>query len=149
MLPPWNREEVMGTPETEIANVVRTWLEWDRERRLARAVRSLLRENAGKPLGVCKPAEQDVLESDPPLAAFFASVAAAGEDAWREEVARVRTRQAARRKERIARTGEWHSGSARLSPVPIIDLLPVWRAWGRMLLNVGPGGRTRDGSLEI
>ncbi len=113
----------------------RNWRRWERERELASAARILLRETYRKPSGHCDPATWRILARDAELTAFLRSCAEAGPNAWIGEVNRVRTRRAAMAIERGDIGPDAVPGSSELSLVAIGDLLPVWRAWGRMLLN--------------
>lgn len=111
------------------------WRRDQRDRRLADALRRLLHSNRAKPTGWCRQSTVDTIEEDPELTAFFRSVAVAGPDAWQEEVARVRRRQTRRRRWRERLTGRAVEATSELSVVAIQDLLPIWREWGRALLD--------------
>jgi len=85
----------------------------DAEMRMARVVIALMREAPGKPRGTLRPPERGKLLADRPLAAFFSSVAAAGDDGWRE------------------------TNPIAADCYAIKALLPTWRQWGRVLLEAG------------
>lgn len=60
---------------------------------LALVVTSLLRNTKAKPRGTLPwERQRDMLATDKALAAYFASVAEAGEDGWKEEMDRMRGR---------------------------------------------------------
>lgn len=113
----------------------RNWRRWERERELAVAIRTLLRETYRKPSGHCDPATWRTLARDVELTAFLHSCAEAGPNAWAEEVDRARNRRAVMAIEQGDIGPDAAPGSPELSLVAIGDLLPVWRAWGRMLLD--------------
>lgn len=113
------------------------WRSAQRDRRFAEALRNLLRANWVKQPGWCRQSTVDSIEEDPEITAFFRCVAVEGADAWREEVARVRRRQARRRRWRERLTGQPIEATPELSVVAIQDLLPIWREWGRALLDAG------------
>jgi len=100
---------------------VEAWMAACRERRaddldarLARIIGMLMKAAPGRPRGKLRLPERLKLLADRPLSAYWASVSAAGDDGWREE------------KNRIA----GQRGGIR-------TLLPIWRAWGNVLLESG------------
>lgn len=113
------------------------WRRDQQNRRFALAIRNLLRTNRVKSPGYCPQRVIDVIEDDDALTAYFRSVALAGEDAWTEEVQRVRRRQAYRRRMRDRVTDRKTEATTELSVVAIGDLLETWRGWGRMLIEAG------------
>ncbi len=125
----------MSEEITPIQRAFADWREEQRERELARAVRSLLHEHHGKAPGWCSRAVRDVIEMDPELTAYLRAVAVAGEDAWSDEVERVRKRQMGRYQAWRRRTGGKAPAASGLSILTIMDLLPNWRSWGRMLIE--------------
>lgn len=68
------------------------------------------------------------LAADKPLAAYFASVAAAGPDGWAEEMDRMRDRLTGLPPEQ---RGDPMNVNA------IAAMLPTWRAWGQVVLDAG------------
>ncbi|WP_395452495.1 hypothetical protein ACHMW5_04195 [Azospirillum melinis] len=122
--------------ETDIQRAFREWREEQRDRELARAVRSLLREHYGKSAGWCTAAVREAIEADEELTAYLRSVAVEGDDAWEEEVERVR-RQQMRRWRTARREGRKPQAAPGPSLMAILDLLPTWREWGRMLIDAG------------
>ncbi|CAO3455478.1 hypothetical protein [Azospirillum argentinense] len=120
--------------ETDIQRAFREWREDQRDRELARAVRSLLRQHFGKEPGWCTAAVREVIETDEELTAYLRSVAVEGDDAWEQEVERVR-RQQMRRWRAARREGRNHQAAPGPSLIAIMDLLPTWREWGRMLID--------------
>lgn len=122
--------------DTPIQAAFRTWREEQRDRELARAVRSLLREHYGKAPGWCTRAVREVVETDEELTAYLRSVAVEGDDAWEEEVERVR-RQQMRRWRAARREGRKSQAAPGPSVMAILDLLPTWREWGRLLIDAG------------
>lgn len=113
------------------------WRRDQLDRRLALAIRSLLRTNRVKTPGRCTQRVIDAIVEDDELTAYFRSVAVAGEDAWTEEVQRVRRRQAYRRRVRDRVTGRKTEATTELSVMAVTDLLETWRGWGRMLIEAG------------
>lgn len=97
---------------------------------LAEAVRYLLRRG-GWPARTCRPDHLRRIEADTPLAAYLRAVQQA--DSWDEEIARVRHRQMERRRQR--RMNEESAEGAGLSISAVLDLIPTWRDWGRLLLT--------------
>lgn len=100
---------------------VEGWLEhcrWKRkedpDRKLVRIIESLMRNSTSKPRGQLQwSGWRETLLADMPLATYFLSVSQTGLDAWNDERVRIRS-----------------AGSIR-------KMLPVWRAWGQMLLDAG------------
>lgn len=92
------------------------------EMALARAVRRLLLSH-----GRCHPEHRRKVGLDQDLAAYLRSVEEA--DAWREEVLRVRIRQAAKRRQR----GDPPAPGTGMSLVVIMEYLPLWRSWGMLI----------------
>jgi hypothetical protein len=97
------------------------WMAACRERRaddldakLARVIGMLMKAAPGRPRGKLRSPERKKLLADKPLAAYWASVAAAGDDGWREEKSRIDGQQ----------------GGIRA-------LLPIWRGWGNILQESG------------
>lgn len=111
----------------------------DPDDRLARAVRELFRDGFRSRRGMCRPHARRVIDSDPELSAFLASVERGGDDAWEEEYSRIRRRQRQQREE-LGLRDDGLGGTPSLSSTAIIALLPTWRAWGRMLLEHQAGG---------
>ncbi|SOE01531.1 hypothetical protein SAMN05421508_11921 [Caenispirillum bisanense] len=103
------------------------WVARQEEMAVAKAVRHLLTAGASD-RGVTTPRHWRALDTE--LAAYLRHVDAVGQEAWSEELSRVRRRQAAA----TERGDHWAGGGApALSLVAIMDLMPTWRAWGRML----------------
>jgi hypothetical protein len=120
-------EETMRSPWDDILaeyDSVDAWLDHCRaqrradnaDRALARAIVALMRDAPGRQRGTLFPADRDRILANPEVAAYFASVAASGDEAWNE------TRRAA---------GDVSSVKA---------LLPTWRQWGAVLLEAGAVG---------
>lgn len=92
--------------------------EWE----AARAVRRYLLSE-----GRCRPDYHRAITLDADLAAYLASVADA--DCWKEEVLRIRLRQAEKRRQR----GDPPAPGTGMSLVVVMEYLPLWRTWGRMI----------------
>ena len=123
---------------SEMELAFEAWRQEQRDRRLARAVRDLLRSNRLKEPGWCRRKTIDTIEEeDDELTAYFRSVAVAGRDAWADEVARIRRLQHQRRRRQERELERRIEGSAELCTGAITELLPTWRAWGRMLIDAG------------
>jgi hypothetical protein len=86
----------------------------DLDARLARVIGMLMKAAPGRPRGKLRTPERIKLLTDKPLAAYWASVAAAGDEGWREEKNRIAGQQGC-----------------------IRSLLPLWRSWGSILLESG------------
>lgn len=119
-----------------VAAEIRAWLRLRRDLDTARAVRQML--NTG---GQCLAHRRKHIDADPALAAFFSSVADA--DAWREEIDRVRIRQARNARHRRP---DPLPGAPGLSLAVIVALLPTWRAWGQMVLDAEASAEARKPS---
>lgn len=103
------------------------------ETKMARIVSSLFRDTRFKPQGtLMHKLDQDLLAADRPLAAYFASVAEAGPDAWREERFRIAERSSHLPPE---------CRGAPLNLGRIAAMLPIWRAWGQILIECKMTGR--------
>lgn len=87
---------------------------------ITKAVRRLLMNaHNGRPENTGNAAKRLIL-NDPELAAFFESCFKSGDDAWREEINRVR-----------------NGGNPNNLPFrPILESLNTWRSWGRMLIDM-------------
>ena len=86
----------------------------DPDRKIVQILQSLMRTTGSKPRGQLHwSGWRETLLADRPLAAYWLSVSQAGGESWNEERERIRS-----------------AGSIR-------KLLPVWRAWGQMLLDSG------------
>jgi hypothetical protein len=97
--------------------------------RLALVVAALFRDTPGKPRGtLARPDQRALLAADKPLAAYFASVDAAGADGWAEERMRLVDRLKGLRPEE---RGDPQNVYA------IAELMPTWRAWGQVLVDAG------------
>ena len=129
------------TATTDTAAAIQEWLARRRDTDIARSMRRLFHESGAKPSGWCSRRDKAVVMADAELAAFLKSVATAGPDGWREEIDRVRLRQVKAARKRGGRPDG--VGAPALSLAAIVDLLPTWRAWGRMLIDAGkvPAGR--------
>jgi hypothetical protein len=113
------------------------WRRIQHDRRLAEAIRDLLRTNWRKPPGWLRQSTTDTIEEDAELTAFFRSVAVEGEEAWKEKITRIRRRQVRRRRWRERQTGKLTEASPEISVIAIIDLMPIWRRWGSALMDMG------------
>ena len=82
--------------------------------RLARIIQRLAKEAPGRQRGTLRPSDRARLMSSRPVAAYWLSVASAGEAGWAEE-------------QRVL----------RLTSAGVAALLPEWRAWGQMLVDAG------------
>jgi hypothetical protein len=99
----------------------------DPETKVARIVASLFRDTPYKPQGTLMfEVDRAILAADKPLAAYFISVAEAGPDAWQEERARIAERNHHLPPERRGDP---------LSIGSITAMLPIWRAWGRVIIQ--------------
>jgi len=107
----------------------------DTERPLARVVSILAMEGARKPRGTLREPERARLLADKPLAAYWDSVGA-GEDGWAEEQIRIRDRQ--RLAMRAPAGTEERMNGVEMNAIKA--LLPIWRAWGQMLIDAGVVG---------
>lgn len=99
------------------------------ERQLAIAVRSLMQDDYPHGAGVCGPANRRIIDADAELSAFFAKVALAG--AWAEE----RMRVARNRPEAPPRRDPNENGCGPLTTLNIGRVIPLWRKWGRLLID--------------
>ena len=92
---------------------------------LALIVASLFRDYPAKPRGTLLwPGKAERLAADKPLAAYFASVAEAGADGWKEEMDRMRGRLKDMPPEERGELMNVHA---------IRGMLPTWRAWGEVV----------------
>ena len=82
--------------------------------RLSRIIQRLAREAPGRQRGALPPTDRARLLADRPLAAYWLSVAAAGDEGWKEE-------------RRVL----------RLTSAGVSALLDEWRAWGQLLIAEG------------
>lgn len=99
------------------------------EMRMALVVAALFRDTPGKPRGtLARPDQRARLAADKPLAAYFASVAAAGDDGWAEERARM--------VDRLKDLPPEQRGDPQ-NVYAIAELMPTWRAWGQVLVDAG------------
>lgn len=111
------------------------------ERLFLKTVRTMLKTKSLKKGVRMNQSRLDLLYGDLELMAYFQSVDRNGEDCWKDEEARVRKAMQQRnpKKEvpehKIGSTG--FDGAENLSLECIKDLLPTWRAWGRLLLLYG------------
>jgi len=98
------------------------------DKRLAPAVASLFRDcPPHKPRGALLwQAQRDLLDADRPLAAYFKSVAEAGDDGWREELVRMRA---------PLRDIPPHHRGDPMNIHAISAMMPTWRTWGQILLD--------------
>lgn len=87
----------------------------DTDRPLARAIMMLTKDAPGRPRGKLRPPELAKMMADKPLMAYWASVIAAGDEGWAEEHKRV----------------------GRSDVYRVVQLLPLWRNWGQVLLSAG------------
>jgi hypothetical protein len=103
------------------------------DRSLARVVLKLMTDAPGRPRGTLYPADRTRLLADPELAAYFASVIAAGDMGWQEERTRIRNSQ---------RRGSADRAARDLAPETsaIAVLMETWRQWGAVLLEAGAVG---------
>jgi hypothetical protein len=95
----------------------------DTERPLVRAITRLLADSPSKPRGALRTPQRENLLADKQLAAYWVSVAGAGDEGWYEE-------------------------RARIAQSDIRTLLPMWRAWGQVLLDADMGG-VLDDTFEV
>jgi len=109
---------------------IRLQRQLDGDRRLASAVASLLRGGGAKAVGTLHPAQKRRLLRDRELAAYWVSVARAGDAGWAEERTRVRQHQ-----HRALRSSEPEKRLGAFEREAIRRLVPQWRAWGRLLLE--------------
>jgi len=89
----------------------------DTERPLVRAIMMLMKDAPGRSRGKLRDPERAKMLLDRSLSAFWSSVSAAGDSGWNEERARIAQRQ----------------GDVRA-------LLPLWRAWGQVLIDADVAG---------
>lgn len=106
-----------------------------REKALARAVSRMVEEQMlpgapGAGAGAAALRARALLFSDLPLAAYWMSVAQGGQDAWDEEKMRTR-RTKARQTQGMA--AELRRDVSDLGAIR--SLLPLYRSWGRVLLE--------------
>lgn len=117
------------------------------ERRLARSVKYLMQDVWPHGAGECTSADQRLIDADPELAAFFATVALAG--AWSDESRRVARSSVSP----PARRYPSEPGGGPLTVTNICNVMPLWRKWGRLLIEAekakaaqgGGGGGSGDG----
>jgi len=98
------------------------------DRSLARVVLKLMTEAPGRPRGTLHPADRAQLLANPEIAAYFASVSAAGDVGWQEERARIRERQRRDTADQIGRDKGPETSA-------VAALMPLWRQWGAVLLQ--------------
>ena len=101
------------------------------ERRLARSVRALMLDAWPLGAGECAAVDRRRIDGDPELAAFLAVVA--GANGWSEE----RLRVARARVGPVPRRDPGEMGPGPLTERNILRVLPLWRQWGRLLLEAG------------
>lgn len=108
-----------------------------RQRGLVRTVVGIMKNQAlpgagGRRQGASAVRERALLFSDRPLAAYWLSVSRGGQEAWDEELARLRRTKAGIVKGLPLehRLGVSNTGSIEL-------LIPLYRQWGTMLLDAG------------
>lgn len=120
----------MSCPSGTLADAVADWLTARCNLEIAKAVRRLLTESGAKAAGWCHRKDKKTVEVDPELTAFFRSVARSG--TWDEERDRVRTKR--KREKRMPE--DVGLPGAHPMPLPaIIRCLPIWRSWGRLLIE--------------
>jgi len=88
---------------------------------LYRSIKWLLEDVHGRTEGHAPAYRMAIINADPELRAFFASVASAGPGAWSEERARVG---------RVVRPGEGYLGLRAVERT-----IPEWKSMGRLLLD--------------
>lgn len=113
-----------------LAEAVAEWKAACRDLEIAKAVRRLLVEGGAKTAGWCHPKDKLAIQQDAELTAFLRSVARA--NAWSEERDRIRYKR-----KREKRPPD-HAGLPGDHPMPlpaIIRCLPIWRTWGRLLIE--------------
>lgn len=109
----------------------------DPDYRLARIIVRLLRAGGDRGPLRCRPGDRDRLGDDPELEAFWQSVAHAGPDGWREERQRVMAA------ERQASASDGPGTRLLMLDIHAVkSLLPIYRAWGRMLLDASETPQT-------
>ena len=101
------------------------------DRRLARSVRALMKDEWPLGAGECRSFDRKAIDADAELAAYFAVVATAG--AWSEE----RLRVGLARLGPVPRRSRDESGPGPLTIPNICRILPIWRQWGRLLIEAG------------
>lgn len=111
------------------------------ERIFLKTVRTMLQVKTVERCIRLNPERLGILKQDKELMTYFSSVDRAGEDAWKDEEARVRQKtQELFPKPPIPlhklRKSSF-DGAGNLSLEAIKALLPVWRSWGRLLLSYG------------
>lgn len=139
----------MSEPSCALAEAVAEWQSARRDLEIAKAIRRLLVEGGAKAAGWCHPKDKLTIQQDAELTVFLRSVARAG--AWAEERDRIRF------KRKIEKRPEDHSGLPGAHPMPlpaIIRCLPIWRMWGRLLIEaerskpVSPAGPASPASAR-
>ncbi|HVI49954.1 MAG TPA: hypothetical protein VM661_01960 [Candidatus Sulfotelmatobacter sp.] len=94
---------------------------------LALILASLFRDTKAKPRGTLLwPSQRDRLAADKALAAYFASVAEAGAEGWKEEMDRMRGR--------LTEMPPEQRGDP-MNVYAIRAMLPMWRKWGEVVAN--------------
>lgn len=114
-------------------DLVEAVAEWQTARldlAIAKAVRRLLTEGGAKTAGWCLPGDKLTIQQDAELTAFLRSVAKA--NAWAEERDRIRSK---RKKERRLPDHARLPGAHPMPLPTIIRCLPMWRSWGRLLIE--------------
>lgn len=120
----------MSGASPDLAEAVREWQAARRDLEISKAVRRLITESGAKAAGWCHRKDKKTVEVDPELSAFFRSVARSG--TWDEERDRVRTK----RKWEKRLPEDAGLPGAHPMPLPaIIRCLPIWRSWGRLLIE--------------
>ena len=100
----------------------------DSDLRLARVIRVLISHGAGRPQGTLRSTDRTRLLADKPLAAYWASVAAAGAIGFEEEKRRLGENFSHQSVEERARFGSFGTATIR-------RYLPYYRRWGQVLLD--------------
>jgi hypothetical protein len=101
----------------------------DRDLQLARIVLRLLRAGGDPGSLRCHRIHMEILEAEPDVLAYWRSVAAAGQEGWREERQRVKAAEQA-----AANSNDSHERALVMDVNAIKALMPTYRAWGRLLL---------------
>jgi len=100
----------------------------DSDRRQARVLLMLMADAPGRPRGTLRPPERARLLADRALAAYWSSVASAGDEGYDEERRRLRA-EVGRASTVTEDRGAAIDGNA------VARLMPLWRAWGQVLLD--------------
>ncbi len=102
----------------------------DPDHRIVRVIARLLRAAGDAVPHVLRRQDQELLDADPAVSAFWHSVAQAGPDGWREERQRLKTVQT-----QACSSAAPQERLMTLDTNAVKSLLGAYRLWGQMLID--------------